>query len=71
MGLRGATIFFPLLFAVFLRTYQLRRTGALSIFIAPACVIVAGLIHLNILPPLYFGLSVSLMLLLAGWLGKD
>jgi len=70
MGLRGATIFFPLLFAVFLRKYELRRSGALSIFIAPACVIIAGLMHLELLPPLYFGLSVSLALLIFGYLQR-
>lgn len=72
MGLRGATIFFPLLFAVFLRKFDLRRSGALSIFIAPACVIVAGLMHFELLPPLYFGLSVSLALLVFGYIrGKS
>lgn len=70
MGLRGATIFFPLLFAVFLRRYNLRRTGALSIFIAPACVISAGLLHFELMPPLYVGLSVSLLLLIGGCLKK-
>ncbi len=62
MGLRGATLFFPLLFAIFLRPYDLSRTGALSIIVAPVCVIIAGILHSDWLPPLYFGLSVSLAL---------
>jgi SSS family solute:Na+ symporter len=63
MGLRGATIFFPLLFAVFLHNYNLRRFGTWAIIIAPACVIVTGLTHFEFLPPLYFGLITSLTLL--------
>lgn len=63
MGLRGATIFFPLLFAVFFHNYELRRFGTWAIIIAPACVIVAGLAHFEFLPPLYFGLITSLTLL--------
>ena len=62
MGLRGATLCFPLLFAVFLRQYDLRRAGALSIFVAPACVIAAGLFKVDIIPPLYLGLGVSLLI---------
>ena len=68
MGLRGATLCFPLLFAVFLKGRDLRRAGALSIFVAPACVIFAGLFHITSVPPLYIGLGVSLLFLLAGLL---
>lgn len=70
MGLRGSTIFFPLLFAVFSRRTRLARYGALSIFIAPVCVIAAGLLRLELLPPLYIGLGVSLALLSVGALRK-
>ncbi len=66
MGLRGATLCVPLLFAVYLGGDRLRRAGALSIFIAPACVIVAGLFGLSTVPPLYFGLGVSLLFFLGG-----
>ena len=66
MGLRGSTIFFPLLFAVFRPPTQLDRHGALAIFVAPACVVAAGLLHLDLLPPLYIGLGVSLALLCLG-----
>ena len=66
MGLRGATLCFPLLFAVLLPKGGLRRAGALSIFIAPVCVVVAGLLKVEIIPPLYLGLGVSLALMSGG-----
>jgi len=66
MGLRGATLCFPLLFAVLLPKGGLRRAGALSIFIAPVCVVVAGLLKFEIIPPLYLGLGVSLALMGGG-----
>ena len=62
MGLRGATLCLPLLFAVFMKQYNLRRAGALSIFVAPVCVIAAGLLKVEIIPPLYLGLGVSLLI---------
>ncbi|SEA75347.1 solute:Na+ symporter, SSS family [Desulfuromusa kysingii] len=68
MGLRGATLFFPLLFAVFLHKYHLRRAGALSIFIAPTSVIVVGMMQRVSISPLYFGLCVSLVIFAAGFL---
>ena len=70
MGLRGATIFFPLLFAVFSRRTQLARYGALSIFIAPVSVVAAGLLQVDLVPPLYIGLGVSLALLAIGAIKK-
>lgn len=66
MGLRGATLCFPLLFAVLLPKGGLRRAGVLSIFIAPVCVVVAGLLKVEIIPPLYLGLGVSLALMAGG-----
>ena len=70
MGLRGATLFFPILFAVFLPGFKLQRTGALAIFIAPSCVVAAGMFQLDMLPPLYLGLLVSLLMLIAGALKR-
>ena len=64
MGLRGATLCFPLLFAVFLPDTDLRRAGALSIFIAPTCVIAAGVLKLPLIQPLYLGLGISLLIFL-------
>lgn len=59
MGLRGATLFFPLIFAVFFHKYDLRLAGALSIFIAPASVIVFGMMKFQKVQPLYVGLGIS------------
>lgn len=66
MGLRGATICFPLLFAIFFGQYNLSRNGALSILVAPTCVIMAGIVQFDLLPPLYLGLGVSAVLLVVG-----
>ncbi len=70
MGLRGATIFFPLLFAIFSRHDNMQHFGSLPIIVAPTCVIVAGIMHFDLVPPLYVGLGVSLGLLSAGLLKK-
>lgn len=61
MGLRGATLCLPLLAAVFLAQRTTRSGGALSILLAPPAVIVAGLTDLSLIPPLFFGLAVSLV----------
>lgn len=66
MGLRGATIFFPLLFAIYFHRFSLRRAGALSIFLAPICVVIVGIFDFLVIPPLYLGLGVSLTILLGG-----
>lgn len=67
MGLRGATLCLPLLGAVFLGARTSRRGGALSIYLAPLAVIIAGLSGFSSLPPLMAGLGVSLMALLVGF----
>lgn len=59
MGLRGATLFFPILFAVFFSKYNLRLAGAISIILAPASVIVCGLMKIESIEPLYTGLTLS------------
>ncbi|MEJ2469711.1 MAG: sodium:solute symporter family protein [Desulfuromonadales bacterium] len=66
MGLRGATLCLPVLFAVFLRPRHLQRAGTLSILIAPICVILAGIFSLTLLSPLYIGLIISGVLLTFG-----
>jgi SSS family solute:Na+ symporter len=58
MALRGATLCFPLLAAVFLRERTTQSGGALSIYTAPLAVIAAGIIG-TALPPLLIGLTVS------------
>lgn len=66
MGLRGATIFFPLLFAIFLKECTSSRAGVLSTYIAPVVVIVAGLAGVGYIPPLYLGLGCSLVIMCTG-----
>lgn len=58
MGLRGATLCFPLLATIFLQGRLSSRGGALSIYTAPASVILAGIIGTS-MPPLMIGLAVS------------
>jgi len=70
MGLRGSTICFPLLFTVFFPRFNLRKSGALAIIVAPICVIGAGITSFDLLSPLYLGLGCSLALLLAGVLAR-
>jgi solute:Na+ symporter, SSS family len=67
MGLRGATLFFPLMAAIFLREAIPRRAVTLSIFIAPSSVLVAGLLGGPGFSSLYFGLGASLLILVVGW----
>jgi solute:Na+ symporter, SSS family len=67
MGLRGATLCLPLLLAIFLRERTTAWGGALSIYTAPAAVIIAGICS-SPLPPLYVGLAVSLAAILAGFI---
>ncbi|OHB24833.1 MAG: sodium:solute symporter [Desulfuromonadaceae bacterium GWC2_58_13] len=67
MGLRGATLCFPLLAAVCFGSRVSRRGGALSVFLAPSCVLLAGLAGWTFLPPLYLGLGVSLLALSIGF----
>lgn len=66
MGLRGATLCFPLLFAVFFAARTSSRAGALSIYLAPSAVIVTGLLGVENVPPLYLGLGISLAILAVG-----
>ncbi|WP_432822127.1 sodium:solute symporter family protein [Trichloromonas sp.] len=66
MGLRGATLCFPLLAAVFFGSRVAPRGGALAVLLAPVCVLAAGLAGWDSLPPLYLGLAVSLLALLGG-----
>ena len=66
IGLRGATLCFPLLFAVFGWAARLQHAGRLAIMIAPLCVIGAGFLQVKLLPPLYCGLVVSFLILASG-----
>jgi SSS family solute:Na+ symporter len=66
MGLRGATLFLPLLLAILLGERTSSLGGAISIFAAPTAVIIAGILPSPI-PPLYAGLAVSLAAMLLGF----
>lgn len=68
MGLRGAAVCLPLLAATLLRERTTPRGGALSIYLAAPCVLAAGLLGWQALPPLYLGLLVSLAAMGGGYL---
>ncbi len=70
MGLRGAAVFFPLLFAIFFKEKTSARAGAVSSYLAPSLVLAAGFIGIHIVPPLYLGLSCSFFILATGLLLK-
>jgi SSS family solute:Na+ symporter len=63
MGLRGATIFFPLLGAIFLRGHVSHLAGVLAIGLAPATTILWAIFGTPAIDPLYVGLLVSIGLL--------
>ncbi len=69
MGLRGATICIPLLLAIFLGKRTTSTGGALSIFLAPLAVLIAGFLSSPI-PPLYVGLLVSIACIAYGFIAK-
>ncbi|MFZ5943221.1 MAG: sodium:solute symporter family protein [Bacillota bacterium] len=66
MGLRGATICFPLLGAVFFRDRINSRAGIWAIIIAPLSSILWAFFGYSTIDPLYVGLTVSLGILLLG-----
>lgn len=66
MGLRGSTVFFPLLGAVFFKRYVSRRAGLLAIAVAPLLSLAWGAVFPTGLDPLYIGLLTSLICLWAG-----
>ena len=68
MGLRGSTLFFPIIFAVFFADYNLRSAGVLSIYVAPVCIILFGIMKLQLVQPLYLGLGISLIIFSVGLL---
>ncbi len=68
LGLRGAAIFFPLLAALFLRGKVAPAAGITAVIAGPASVAVSGLFLPWDLNPLYLGLAVSFIIILAGYL---
>nr|WP_320115796.1 sodium:solute symporter family protein [uncultured Desulfuromonas sp.] len=71
MGLRGATLFFPVLFAVVLPRRKLHCSGRWSIYLAPSCVVMMGLLKSEWISPLYAGLSCSMAAFVLGMLVKQ
>ncbi|NLW25417.1 MAG: sodium:solute symporter family protein [Clostridia bacterium] len=71
MGLRGATICFPLLGAIFFKKFIHPTVGVLAIGLAPLCVILWAIFGKQSIDPLYIGLLVSLLILILGsFMGK-
>ncbi len=71
MGLRGATICFPLLAAIFLRNKIAAWAGRWAIIAGPSAVLFWTLLG-GTLDPLYVGMACSLILLVIGYLsGKS
>ncbi|MBW2477665.1 MAG: sodium:solute symporter family protein [Deltaproteobacteria bacterium] len=66
MGIRGATLFVPLMAAVYFGRHTARKAGAVAIVMAPIVVILSGLSGWKPVPPLYLGLAVSVTVIIAG-----
>lgn len=71
MGLRGATICLPLLFAVFLKGFVTPQAGLMAVSLAPLTSILWAAFGPASIDPLYPGLLVSLGALVLGSLGKQ
>ncbi len=69
MGLRGATICFPLLGALFFKPYIRPKAAILAIGVAPAASILWALFLPGLLDPLYVGLILSALIITAGSFG--
>ncbi len=66
-GLRGATIFFPLLAALFLKDKIAKNAGTLAIIMGPISVILGGVFFPWDINPLYLGLTISLTIMIIGY----
>lgn len=64
MALRGTTIFFPLIAAIYFKGKISKMAGLVSIIAAPLAAIIWELFGIKSIDPLYVGLSTSLILLL-------
>lgn len=67
LGLRGATVFFPLLSVIFLKGKISPVAGTLSVILGPSIVIAGTLIKIN-LNPLYPGLAAGFLILFFDYL---
>lgn len=70
MGLRGATIFVPLCFAIFMSGAASKKYAAVSIVLGPLTVLVFHLWGILPFDPLFAGVLVSVAIMLAGWAKK-
>ena len=68
MGLRGAVIFLPLCGALFLPGQIPARYAELMIVVGPVCVLLGKLVLKTSFDPLFVGMGVNLLLMLAGLL---
>ncbi len=66
LGLRGATVCFPLLAAIFLKHRIAPRAGAAAVIISPVIVVVGSIVSFPI-DPLYPALAVSITSLTVGY----
>lgn len=66
MGLRGATLCFPLLFAIFCKGCVRAQAAILALFLAPSATILWAVFGPGTPDPLYIGLTVSIITLVSG-----
>lgn len=71
MGLRGASICLPLLYAVFLKDFVHLKAGRLAIVLAPSAAILWTIAGTKDIDPLYISLLVGFAILTLGSLGKE
>nr|WP_320051260.1 sodium:solute symporter family protein [uncultured Desulfuromonas sp.] len=70
MGLRGATLFFPVVFAIAFRQHHFHQAGHWSIIVAPSCVVIMGLLKSQMVSPLFGGLLCSLLIFVGAAIKK-
>ncbi len=66
MGLRGSTICFPLLGAIFMKNFINPKAAIIAIGLAPTCTVIWSIFGSKYMDPLYIGLAVSLVTLVIG-----
>jgi SSS family solute:Na+ symporter len=66
MGLRGTTICFPLLGAIFIRKFIKPKAGILAVGLAPLGCVLWAIFGPESIEPLYIGMAISLLILIIG-----
>lgn len=69
MGIRGSSIVFPLIGALFLKKYIRPKAAILAIWLAPTVTIIWAIFMSDIIDPLYIGLILSLLIIIVGSFG--